>query len=389
VKDGAAGDAPPPLFDPPLRLVQPPRPVDRATVARRLMDVLDTGLVKHGHRWTTALTQAVRTRLEVDDSREVLLTVSGTAALRLCALALTKDRPRSDRRPLAVLPSFTFPATAEFLIQLGIDLVFCDVDKDTWTLDVGTLADVLASRPVDLVVCVDALGNPADYGSLVRLCAEAGVPLLADSAPALGSYCAGLPVGTQADAHAFSLSMAKVVSAAGAGGFAILPAGSRSYLEGGANWIRSSLMTEPNAVVALDQFPHIDGMLARRAAVAAVYQEFAEAVAGITGQQVRSTHQHSWVHWVMRCEPPLSRDDIAAHLAVLGIETRPYYAPALHLHHGTASRQPPLPVTEELARHVLALPMSSEMRVSDARRVVDGLRAAVNHCERGNRHGGL
>jgi dTDP-4-amino-4,6-dideoxygalactose transaminase len=139
-----------------------------------------------------------------------------------------------------------------------------------------------------LVVSVDALGHPADYPVLTRLCGDAGIPLLADSAPALGAYTGGVPVGTQADAHTFSLSMAKVVSAAGAGGFAVLPAGSRDRLEQGANWIRSSLMTEPNAVVALDQLPHIDAMLARRAAVAAVYDDFAHTLPGVIPQYVRT-----------------------------------------------------------------------------------------------------
>ncbi|MFE0515821.1 DegT/DnrJ/EryC1/StrS family aminotransferase, partial [Streptomyces sp. NPDC058964] len=228
----------------------------------RLLEVLESGLVKCGHRWTTLLEQELRSLSKVDESHEVVLTVSGTAALRLAALALSPGRGRSYRRRTAVLPSFTFAATGEFLRQLDYDLVFCDVDPHTWTLDPQRLAEVLRTRRVDLVVSVDALGHPADYPALTKLCGDAGVPLLADSAPALGAYTEGMPVGRQADAHAFSLSMAKVVSAAGAGGFAILPTGSRERLEQGANWIRSSLMTEPNAVVALDQFPHIDAMLA-------------------------------------------------------------------------------------------------------------------------------
>jgi dTDP-4-amino-4,6-dideoxygalactose transaminase len=169
--------------------------------------------------------------------------------------------------------------------------------------------------------------------------------------------------------------MAKVVSAAGAGGFAVLPAGSRDRLGQGANWIRSSLMTEPNAVVALDQLPHIDAMLARRSAVAAVYDDFAHTTPGVIAQHVRTGDRHSRVHWVMRCPSPYARDEIAERTHRLGIETKPYYAPPLHRLLGeTVTPATPLPVTETLAREVLALPMSSEMSVSDAERVVAGLR---------------
>ncbi len=52
----------------------------------------------------------------------------------------------------------------------------------------------------------------------------AGVPLVADSAAALGALAQGLPVGTQADAHAYSMSFAKTVSAGGSGGAVVLPA---------------------------------------------------------------------------------------------------------------------------------------------------------------------
>jgi dTDP-4-amino-4,6-dideoxygalactose transaminase len=347
------------------------------------MGVLESGLVKCGHQWTTLLEQELRSRSKIDESREVVLTVSGTVALRLAALALARGHRSSRRRSTAVLPSFTFAATGEFLRQLDYDLVFCDVDTKTWTLDPQHLADILQARRVDLVVSVDALGHPADYPALTRLCGDAGVPLLADSAPALGAYTGGVPVGTQADAHAFSLSMAKVVSAAGAGGFAVLPAGSRDRLEQGANWIRSSLMTEPNAVVALDQLPYIDAMLARRAAVAAVYDDFAHTMPGVIPQFVRTGDRHSRVHWVMRCLPPYARDEIAERMHRLGIETKPYYAPPLHRLLGETSPVAPLPVTETLAREVLALPMSSEMSVGNAERVVTGLRDVLADLKRG------
>ncbi|MFE0516833.1 DegT/DnrJ/EryC1/StrS family aminotransferase, partial [Streptomyces sp. NPDC058964] len=131
------------------------------------------------------------------------------------------------------------------------------------------------------------------------------------------------------------------------------------------------------AGVALDLFPHLDGMLARRCAVAAVYDDFAHAVPGVIPQRVRTGDRHSRVHWVMRCQPPYARDEIAGRMHRLGIETKPYYAPPLHRLLGKTTPATPLPVTEKLAREVLALPMSSEMSVGDAERVVAALRGVL------------
>jgi dTDP-4-amino-4,6-dideoxygalactose transaminase len=362
-----------PFFDPPLRVVVPPRPNNPAELGRRLLEILDSGNFKFGYRWTTELAERVAALLGLGPDRELLPTVSGTAALRLAAVSLRGTFPAKGRPATAVLPSFTFPATGEFLRQLGYELLFCDVDPETWNMDPEDLALILRKHPVDVVVCVDALGNPADYSKLAAVCGEAGVPLLADSAAALGSRHRSVPVGTQADAHAFSMSMAKVVSAAGAGGFAVLPAGSRERLERDENWIRSSLMTEMNAVVALDQLGDLLGLLARRAAIAEVYQRVTQSVPGMSLQGVLPGDTHSWVHGVLRCRPPHDRDKIAAALARFGVETKPYYAPPLHTILPHRDRPGALPETEALAREVLALPVSSEMSRHDGELVAEAL----------------
>lgn len=366
------------FFEPPLRVVVPPRPRQPALLGQRLLEILDSGNYKFGNRWTSELAERIAARLGIGPDRELIMTVSGTAALRLAAIALRGTYPRQGRPGTAVLPSFTFPATGEFLRQLGYELTFCDVDAATWDMSPEALARILSENPVDLVVCVDALGNPAAYTALSRLCRDAGVPLLADSASALGACHQSSPVGTQADAHAFSMSMAKVVSAAGAGGFAVLPAGSRQLLERDENWIRSSLMTETNAVVALDQLDGLDSMLARRAAVAGIYAEAARSTSGLVSQAVLPGDTHSWVHAVLRCGPPLDRDEIAAGLARFGIETKPYYAPPLHtfLRHGGEAES--LPQTQALAREVVALPVSSEMTRRDGELVAEALNIVID-----------
>jgi dTDP-4-amino-4,6-dideoxygalactose transaminase len=368
----------PRFFEPPLRVVIPPRPRYPGLLGKRLLEILDSGNYKFGNRWTSELAERVAALLGIGPDRELIMTVSGTAALRLAAVALRGTFPQKGRPATAVLPSFTFPATGEFLRQLGYKLIFCDVDAATWGMSPEALAQILYEHPVDLVVCVDALGNPADYTALARLCRDAGVPLLADSASALGARHLSSPIGTQADAHAFSMSMAKVVSAAGAGGFAVLPAGSRQPLERDENWIRSSLMTETNAVVALDQLDELDGMLARRAAVAKIYQEAAQSTPGLAIQAVLPDDTHSWVHAVLRCRSPLDRDEIAAELSRFGIETKPYYAPPLHTFLRHRSKAGSLPETQALAREVLALPVSSEMTRRDGELVTEALNMVID-----------
>jgi dTDP-4-amino-4,6-dideoxygalactose transaminase/nucleoside-diphosphate-sugar epimerase len=347
-----------PLFHPPLPVVLPARPARPDEVCDRQQSCLWSGSLKHGNRWSTELAQQLAKKLELDERYELHLTSSGTAALRLAVAAAGPASPGQ----VAALPSFTFPATAEVLVQLGYRVRFVDVDDATWTLDPAALAAVLAAEPIALVACVDTFGNPCDYKALRLVCDAAGVPLVADSAAGLGSLCQGRPLAGQAMAHAYSMSFAKVLSAGGAGGAVVLPAGAQ--LPPAAGWAPSDLMNELHAVVALDQLAVLDDMVRRREQVAAVYLEAASGL-GVDVQQVRPGDLRNWTHFVMRVR---HRKALAAELARLGVGTKPYFR-ALHRHEfdpGAAH----LPVTDRLDAEALALPMSSEITTADAERVV-------------------
>jgi dTDP-4-amino-4,6-dideoxygalactose transaminase len=337
-------------------------------LADRAQEALWSGRVKHGNRWTTELRERLRDSLRLDPDDELLLTSSGTEALRLAVVATVGPARGGER---AVLPSFTYTATAEVLVQLGYTLRFADVDEWTWTLNDAALASILAEEPAAVVVCVDTFGNPCDYGALGRVCADAGVPLVADSAAALGSLYRGQPVGTQADAHAFSMSFAKVLSAAGAGGAGVLRGGSGENSLAG--WTRSALMDELHAAAALDQLTAFEELVARRQAVASVYARAASRTDGIVPQRVAEGDRHSFVHWVARFT---RRERVARELARLGVETRDYFR-ALHLQAVGRGAHVRLPATERLDREVLALPISSELTEEDADAVAVALELAL------------
>jgi dTDP-4-amino-4,6-dideoxygalactose transaminase len=342
-------------------VVIPPLPFAPDVVAARSASALQTGVLKSGGPLTTRLTELLSERLELTDEHTLLATASGTAALRLAVLAVAGP---AEPGQVAVLPSFTFVATGEALAQLGYKLRFCDVDATTWTLDPSCLERALLPGDVSLVVAVDTLGAPANYPAIKAICSRYGVSLVADSAPALGSTTNGRPVGTQADAHSFSMSFAKVVSAAGAGGFVVIPSDRLSSLQVPVDWTRSSMLGEVHAAAAVDLVERLDVLVNRRRQVAAAYAEL-PAIA----QQVLPGDEHAWVHWVARFP---DRDRLAAELGRLGVGTKPYYAPVLHRQEwqGLAEPSGELPVTDVLADEVLALPMSSEMNPADAEKVV-------------------
>ena len=372
-----------PVFDPPLPVVVPPRAVLPDKVAARQQASLWSGQIKYGARWSRELQDQLAGELGADDGEHVVLvTASGTSALRLVVAATAG---RAAQGESALLPSFTFPATAEVLLQLGYRLRFVDVDERGWTLDPDRLRAELAAAPARVVVCVDTFGNPCDYAALRRVCDEAGVLLIADSAAALGSRYQGRPVAVLADGHAYSMSFAKVLSAGGAGGAAVLPAAAATAaFRDPAAWWRSELMNELHAICAVDQLAVLAELVFRRNRVAAIYDGGLSSLPGLITQVVRPDDTHSYVHWVGCIPDPPGRDALQRSLLDCGVQTKPYF-PALHLA-GLGDSRERLPVTERLDAQALALPTSSELTEEEAEKVVTAVRScylsALRACQR-------
>jgi dTDP-4-amino-4,6-dideoxygalactose transaminase/nucleoside-diphosphate-sugar epimerase len=361
----------PPLFSRALPVVLPPRPLLPDQVAERQQQCLWNGALKNGNRWSAELTVRLAETLQLPDTHELLVTVSGTEALRL-AIVAAASRPRAEA--VAIVPSFTYPTTIEVLKQLGYSPRYVDVDPDSWTIDVDAVAQALAERRASLVVCVDTFGNPCDYARLSRICSDADVPLVADSAASIGSLYQGKPVAAQADAHAFSMSFAKALSAGGSGGAVAVPRGRLGNL---ADWTRSALMAELHAIPALDQLAILPALVERRAVIASIYADAVRDEPGFTAQAVRPLDRHSYCQWVMRVTSREWRASLERGLAVLGVQTKRYFQ-AQHVARGCRAAGL-LPATEELHDGVLALPMSSELTVEDAEDVV----AALVECSYG------
>jgi perosamine synthetase len=365
-----------------IAVVVPPRPIRPSRLVDRQQDSLWSGRVKHGNTWTTELTARLSTLLGVRDDEQLLTVATGTAGLRM-SFEQTLRRPAQG--DIAVLPAFTFAATAEALLQTGFRLRFADVDPRTWNLDPEALDEALRPGDVSLAVTVDALGAPCDHAKLRTVAERHGVPIVSDSAAALGARHRGAPVAGWQRAHAYSLSFAKTLTAGGAGGVVILPKGRESA----TNLPRSSMMSEIHAIAALDQLDGLDSIIRRRQQVADTYDEILALHPWVDRQRARIGDQHSWVHYCIRLPDERTRDDVARSLADRGIQTKPYYAPPLHdqswAHRFDAGYGPAewnsLRVTTALSRTVLAIPMSSELSRSQLSRVAEGLDSVLTEAE--------
>jgi dTDP-4-amino-4,6-dideoxygalactose transaminase len=120
-----------------------------------------------------------------------------------------------------LVPSLTFGATAFAVTYLGAEPVFVDVDQ-SWNMDPvqsHVALETLASegKCVAAVVPVDLYGSPANYGELLPLFEEFGVPVFEDAAEGLGGEFGSRKLGGIGRGAALSFNGNKILTTSGGG----------------------------------------------------------------------------------------------------------------------------------------------------------------------------
>jgi dTDP-4-amino-4,6-dideoxygalactose transaminase len=309
--------------------------------------------------------------------RHVVGVANGTDALSLALQAMGVGAGDD-----VVVPSFTFYASAEAIPATGARPVFCDVDPETACVTVQTVKAALTPK-TKAVITVDLFGNVAPNEEIGAL----GVPVLEDAAQAMGGGRNGRRAGSFGTAATISFFPSKNLGAFGDAGAVATDDdevaervrmlrfhGSRDKqtfeLVG-----RNSRLDELQAALLRVQLPELDGWAAARRAVAHRY-----AAAGL-GELVRLPRpvagaEPAWHLFVVRSD---EAEALEAALNAAGIGARRYYTVPVHRQPAMAGLAPglELPMTDELARTNLALPMSPALSAEQVAEVVASVRSCV------------
>ncbi|MBZ5523963.1 MAG: DegT/DnrJ/EryC1/StrS family aminotransferase [Acidobacteriia bacterium] len=317
---------------------------------------------------------------------------SGTDALWL-ALAATGIGPGHD----VITTPFSFFATASSILRAGARPVFVDIDPETLNIDpaaVEARLSVKCSRHRGIMP-VHLYGQCADMDALNRIADEYKLIVVEDAAQAVGATWNNRLAGSLSPAAAFSFYPTKNLSAFGDAGALTTSdpqiaertrmlrnhGGKQRYYhdEIGAN----SRLDSIQAAVLRVKMPHLPQWNAGRRERAPTYDRLlaaagltrtgAAARAPITTLGTRPQAHHIYHQYVVRAQ---KRDELRKFLSERGIGTEIYYPVPLHLQKCFAylGYSPgDLPVAEQAAAEVLALPMFPELREEEQRYVVEGI----------------
>jgi dTDP-4-amino-4,6-dideoxygalactose transaminase len=334
---------------------------------------------------------------------------SGTEALWL-ALVAVGVKPGDS----VITTAFSFFASASAIVRAGATPVFVDVDPGTLNLDAALVAQQLSDRkPRDrrlrkkrhgnlrAILPVHLFGQCADMDAFDRIAQEFGVAMVEDAAQAIGAEWRGRGAGSLGVTAAFSFYPTKNLSAYGDAGIVttnrpemaehmrrLRNHGSpRRYYHDEFGW--NGRMDAIQAAVLRVKLAHIADWNQRRQQHAATYDRlFADA--GLTSSQAsnqtsnqsgapvrllsrNSQAKHVFHQYVIRAQ---RRDDLRKFLAERKIGSEIYYPLPLHLQpvfSYLGLKTGDLPVAEQAAREVLALPMFPELTEAEIKLVVESI----------------
>lgn len=298
---------------------------------------------------------------------------NGTVAIHL-ALAALGIGPGDE----VIVPTFTYIASVNTILQVGATPVFVDSLQATWQVDPEDIRRKITPN-TKAVMVVHLYGQSCDMDSIVQICEEKNLLLVEDCAEAFGSYYKGRHVGSFGDVATFSFFGNKTITT-GEGGMVVAKdaavlakafhlknqgvSSSREYWHDIVAY--NYRMTNICAAIGLAQLEQADVILGKKRQIALWY---AQALQGLPldvhGEEPGTTHSF-WMCSVLLSDAS-HRDGLRQHLRELGVETRPVFYPAHTMPHCLTKGV--FPVAEYLGARGINLPSHPSLTQDEVQRI--------------------
>jgi len=295
-----------------------------------------------------------------------------------------------------ILPSFTFVSCAQAIMENKCIPIFCDVDYDTQTVSLETIAPLI-TKNTGAILVVHYAGKCVDVKELNQL----GIPIIEDCAHAVDSGYDGIHCGALGDIGVFSFDGMKNLSVGEGGG---IVASSPSFIEkvrrlrycgiatsgydasknkDKKRWWETevlfhSLRHMPNdisASIGLAQLKKLDKLQEIRKNIWDSYQTELKNMSWLKTPVDPNPYykeKHSYFTYFIRLVGSGIRDNLARYLLENGIYTTLRYYP-IHMMNLFRTSQY-LPITIHLNEQGLNLPLHPRITKNDLDKIIDTIK---------------
>jgi perosamine synthetase len=323
-------------------------------------------------------------------------TSSATTALFLSLVGLGMG-PGDE----VIVPSFSFIATANVVVQVGAKPVFADIDLRTYNIDPDDIEKKITAR-TKAIIAVDQFGLACDLDKIKRIAKKHNLEVVEDAACATGGQYKGKMIGSMNKLCCFSFHPRKLITA-GEGGmittnskrmaekFRLLRHHGMSVSDVVRHKSKSVVnetysvigynfrMTSIQGAIMIEQLKKMPRILARRRKLAEKYSKVFERSKYIIPPWVPEECEPNWQSYVVRVDDrsPVGRDELMQRLLERGIATRRGNM-AAHLEPVYKKKSVRLPQTEIAVKKTMTLPLYVQMTDKEQKYVIENVLSCVN-----------
>ena len=312
---------------------------------------------------------------------------SGTAALHL-ALVLLKVKAGDE----VICQSMTFSASANPIVYQGAIPIFVDSERDTWNICPNALETAIKERiskgrRPKAIIAVHLYGMPFKVDEIRTIANKYEIPIIEDSAEALGSTYKGQKCGTFGDISILSFNGNKIITTSGGGAIVtkneslknkaiFLATQARDnaphyqHSEIGYNYRLSNIC----AGIGRGQMEILDSHIGKRREMNQFYKNVFVIQEGITvfSEPNEDYYSNHWLSAIIvnpKKNKGKSSEDLRLQLEKENIESRPLWKP---MHLQPVFKSAPYyggSVSEKLFNNGLCLPSGSNLNSDDLTRI--------------------
>jgi dTDP-4-amino-4,6-dideoxygalactose transaminase len=354
----------------------------RTELDRAIKEVIDSGAFAGG----PFVEKFERDFAAYCGSRYAIGVGSGTEALWLPLLACGVG-PGDE----VITVANTFMATAEAITYCGARPVFVDVNETTYTMDPAGLEDALSPR-TKAIIPVHLFGQPADMDPILEFARKHNLFVIEDAAQAHGAKYKGQTAGTLGDAGCFSFYPSKNLGALGEAGAIITNDAElqekvrilrdhgqvRKYHHDVIGW--NCRMDGIQAAVLSVKLPYLESGNSLRRTHALEYNRAFDGMGEVITPFEASYARHVYHVYAIRVE---ERDEVTRFLNERAIQCAVHYPIPIHLqkaYQDLGYKTGSLPISEQIARQFISLPMFPELTEAQINMVVLATKESCLSC---------
>lgn len=286
--------------------------------------------------WNGYIFKFEKTLSEYINVEHALTTSSCTGSLHLALLACGIGH--GDE---VIVPEITWIATASVVTYTGATPVFCDIEPDSWCLDIASAENLITSK-TKAIMPVHLYGHPANMPEVMNLAEKHNIFVIEDAAPSIGAEIHGQKTGSFGHISGFSFQGAKILST-GEGGMLVSnettlferckflgdhgrdPNKPLAAAEIGYKYKMSNLQ----AALGLAQIERADELVEKKRLINKWYRKNLDGLSSlrVTGElpDCRSNHWMTSIE-LIDCDEQ-KRKDFMAYLYANKVDSRPVFSP--------------------------------------------------------------